>query len=151
MKKFVILVAIFITTITSCSIESDDSETFFLEVLPVESIDVPEQFIFGEVYEISMTYNQPTSCYDFSDFIYEINGQERTIAIVNTVFVSERAACVTGPEEVTASFNFEVTSNETYYFKFFQGENEEGEEMFEVVEIPVVDGRNAVSSKKDNY
>ena len=148
MKKYVILVAFFISTLTSCSVENDDSITFFLEVLPIESVDVPEQFVYGEVHEISMTYNRPTSCYQFNDFIYEINGQERTVAVTDTFYASESAACVEGPEEATVSFNFKATSNETYVFKFYQGEDEQGEDLYYIVEIPVVEGRNASNSKR---
>ncbi|WP_369998984.1 hypothetical protein [Winogradskyella sp.] len=139
MKKRLMFFALFITALTSCSIENDDSVTYFIEVLPVESAEVPEQFIYGETYEISMTYNRPTSCYEFSDFIYEINGQERTIAVVNTFYVSESAACNPDSVEMTASFNFKVTSNETYFFKFYQGEDDQGEDQFLIVEIPVVE------------
>ena len=58
-SKFYSLIPIlilFISVLTSCSIENDDSATFSLEVLPIESVEVPEQFIYGETYEIGVTY-----------------------------------------------------------------------------------------------
>ena len=141
MKKYALLVVIFISILSSCSIENDDSVNFHLEVLPIDSVDVPEQFVHGETYEIFMTYTRPNSCYQFNDFIYEINGYERTVAIVNTVYPN--ANCIETPESVTVSFDFIVYGTETYLFKFYQGENDEGIDQYYLVEVPVVDSRIA--------
>lgn len=149
MKKYAFLVILFIVSLTSCSIESDDSVTLYLEVLPIENVEVPEQFVYGQTYEIRMTYSKPNSCYEFNDFIYEINEQERTVALVNTVYVSENAACVPEPEQETVQFNFKVTGTEAYLFKFYQGEDEEGENLYYTVEVPVVLDRKGVAEAKD--
>ena len=138
MKKYALVLVLFISVLTSCSIENDDSTTFSLEVLPIESVEVPEQFIYGETYEIGVTYNKPNSCYQFNDFIYEIDGHERTIAVVNTVYSSQNGPCEPGPEEVTVHFDFMVTGTETYVFKFYQGEDAGGTDQYYLVEVPVI-------------
>ena len=56
---------------TSCSIDSDYSPTFYLEVLPIESVNMPQEFVLGETYEIEITYNRPNGCYFFNDFFYQ--------------------------------------------------------------------------------
>ncbi|WP_179009526.1 hypothetical protein [Winogradskyella forsetii] len=141
MKRYALFVFAFISIFTSCNIDDNDNYDFYLEVVPIDSVELPEYFVQGEIYEINITYTQPNSCYYFNDFIYEIDGQERTVVVVNTVYADVDNTCVYNPEEVTVHFNFSVTGNETYVFKFYQGEDEEGEDQYYIVEVPVMDGR----------
>ena len=126
-----------ISTLTSCSLD-DDAPSFHFEIMPIESVEVPEEFLFGETYEIFMDYIKPTGCHVFNNSLYEINEQERTVVIVNTVYTDN--VCVEDPETVTVSFQFTVTSLETHVFKFFQGENEalNGADQYLIIEVPVV-------------
>ena len=126
---------------TSCSIDDGNNDSFYLEVMPIDSVEMPEYFVHGETYEILVTYTKPNSCYYFNDFIYEIEGHARTIAIVNTVYENNVTACDGEPEQVTVTFNFPVTGTETYVFKFYQGEDQYGEDQYYLVEVPVMDGR----------
>ncbi|WP_299108078.1 hypothetical protein [uncultured Winogradskyella sp.] len=141
MKKIALLAFVFILTFSSCSLDDNPAETFYLEVLPIESVEMPEYFVHGETYEILVTYTKPNSCYYFNDFIYEIEDQERTVAIVNTVYLNSTTSCDGEPEQVTVSFDFLVNGNETYVFKFYQGEDEDGTDQYYLVEVPVMDGR----------
>lgn len=138
MKKCVLLAFIFISTLTSCSVEVDEDDAFYLEVLTIDSVEIPEQFLLGETYNILVTYTAPNLCYQFNDFIYKIDGHERTVAIVNTVYPN--ANCINRPESVTVSFDFTVSESETYIFKFFQGEDMEGVDQYYYVEVPVESG-----------
>ena len=70
----------------SCSLNNDDQPNFTLEIMPIQSVDVPDEFILGETYEISMSYTRPNGCYEFNDFIYQPNGNTRTVAVVDTVY-----------------------------------------------------------------
>jgi len=148
MKRFALLVFVCIALLTSCSIDDDPSNNFYLEVLPIDSVVVPEHFVHGEHYDISITYTKPNSCYHFNDFIYEIDGHERTVAIVNTVY--SNVECDEIPESVTVSFDFMVSGTETYVFKFYQGEDEDGVDQYYLVEIPVVDGRMNTDGEERN-
>ena len=38
-----------------------------------------------------------------------------------------------------ATLNFSVVYNETYLFRFYKGKDENGEDIFEEVEVPVTD------------
>ena len=127
---------ILVGTLTSCSID-DDPSSFYFEILAIESAEMPEEFVFGETYEIFMDYTKPTSCHIFNDFLYQINGQERTVGIINTVYTNN--ACEEDSEIVTVSFQFNVTSLETYVFKFYQGEDEDGVDQYLIIEVPVVE------------
>jgi hypothetical protein len=133
-----LLAFIFISTLTSCSVETDENDTFYLEVLTIDSVEMPEHFVLGKTYDISVNYTVPNSCYQFNDFIYEIDKHERTVAIVNTVYPN--ANCVDKQERVTVSFNFTVSESETYMFKFYQGEDAEGVDQYYFVEVPVETG-----------
>ena len=140
MRKYALIFIFFFSLLTSCSLDDNTNEyDYYLEILPIESVDVPTQFVHGETYEISMTYTKPSPCYQFNDFIYEIIGSERTVAIVNTVYYNGESNCIGDEEEITVSFNFSVLGHDTYVFKFFQGEDSQGIDQYYIVEVPVVD------------
>jgi hypothetical protein len=133
MKKLITLCLAII--LFSCNIESDEPN-FNLEVMAIESVDVPLQFNFGQTHQISVTYTRPNGCYEFNDFIFQPNGNTRTIAVVDTVYFMEN--CTEATEEATVSFDFLVLNNETYVFQFYQGEDDNGEDQYLIVEVPVV-------------
>jgi len=141
MKKYAFFIFIFISTFTSCSLDSTGPGDFYLEVIPIDSVEIPEYFVYGESYEIFITYTKLNSCYYFNDFIYEIDNNQRTIAVVNTVYDNGSNTCEGEPEGVTVHFDFLVNGNNTYVFKFYQGEDDNGEDQYYVIEVPVIDGR----------
>ncbi|WP_299098074.1 hypothetical protein [uncultured Winogradskyella sp.] len=143
MKKFALLALIFVSTLTSCSLDDGAESNFYLAVLPIDGVEMPESFVQGETYEIFVTYIKPNSCHTFNDFIYEIDGNERTVAVVNTVYYANNGvSCDEVSELVTVSFDLYVSGNETYIFKFFQGEDpNSGEDQYYLVEVPVMEGR----------
>lgn len=137
MNKYTALIILIFTLFTSCNLDDDGIIDFYTEFLPIESVDVPDYFVHGETYDISMTYIKPSSCHVFRDFFYVVNGNERTVAIENTVYL--RNNCDETSESVSVSFEFPVNRTETYVFKFYQGKNDEGIDQYQIVEIPVFD------------
>ncbi len=135
MKK--LLICLIAIATFSCS-TSDDSPTSYNELLPIESAMVPEEFEIGETYEITITYLRPTTCHAFNDIYYAKHNNERTVAVVSTVFESN-GNCTTIESELEASFNFKPTESGSYVFKFWQGEDESGEDTYLVYEVPVLD------------
>lgn len=120
----------------SCSV-GDDSDNSYNELLPVEEALVPTEFERGETYDINITYIRPTTCHAFNDIYYVSESNERTIAVVATVFQNNNCS---GSETLTeASFSFKATTEDLYIFKFWQGEDENGEDQYLIVEVPVVD------------
>ena len=136
MKVKLLGLLVFTLFLTSCSID-DATRSFFVEVLPIQSVEMPDEFVFGETHEIFMDYTKPSDCYEFNNFLYQIDGQERTVGIINTVYTDVN--CNPEPETVTVSFDFTVTSMETYVFKFYQGEGPDGTDQYLIVEVPVAD------------
>lgn len=136
MKKFALL-CLTLLFLTSCSID-DDGTSYSFEVLPIESVDIPDEFIMGETYPITVSYYRPSTCHRFKEFYYFKENNQRTVAPINYVFDSNN--CETLENVLTeATFNFIVTSNGSYIFKFWQGENEEGISQYLTIEVPVVE------------
>lgn len=136
MRKMLVICLTLI--LASCSVD-DDLPNYSFEVLPVESVEIPETFILGETYPITVSYNQPSSCHAFSEFYYAKNENERVVAPVN--YVLEDDNCETLEDElVENTFNFIVTnSSDSYIFKFWQGEDADGEDQYLIIEVPVVE------------
>ncbi len=135
MKKFFVFCFTALLFV-SCTID-DDGQNFSFEILPVESVDIPNEFTMGETYPITVSYLRPSTCHTFKEFYYLKENNERTVAPINYVF--ERNNCEDLQDElVEATFNFIVTSNGSYIFKFWQGEDTDGEDQFLEIEVPVV-------------
>ena len=138
MKK--LLICLFAILIFSCSLD-DDTPITHVEILPVESAILPDEFILGQVYEITLTYLRPSTCHAFRDIYYEPYLNERTVAIVTTVFDSN-TNCEEISTELETSFNFKATNTGSYIFKFWQGENTVdalSEGTYLTIEVPVVE------------
>ena len=136
MKKILAIVSLFFVLI-SCSVE-DDTPNFYSVVLPVTEVEVPQEFVIGETYPIKVWYQRPSTCHAFNGFYYDKYLNERTVAVQN--IVTEAGNCQSLEDElVEASFDFYVTSNGSYIFKFWQGVDDNGEDIFLEIEVPVVD------------
>ncbi len=135
MKKTAILLLL-ITSLLSCSI--GERETYSYYLLPVESYTVPESFMLGETYEITLKYQKPNSCHLFREIYYSSQLNTRTIGVQTAVRDNE--VCTQElPPLSEVSFNFIVNHNGSYIFKFYKGKDVNGSDLFEEVEIPVVE------------
>lgn len=135
MKRLVVF-CLTLMLFASCSVD-DDSTSFSFEVLPVESVDIPDEFELGETYPITVSYLRPSTCHGFKEFYYLKENNERTVAPITYVFDNDD--CETLEDNlVEATFNFIVTSNGSYIFKFWQGEDTDGETQYLIIEVPVV-------------
>ncbi|WP_295985708.1 hypothetical protein [uncultured Algibacter sp.] len=135
MKRLVVF-CLTLMLFASCSVD-DDSTSFSFEVLPVESVDIPDEFELGETYPITVSYLRPSTCHGFKEFYYLKENNERTVAPITYVF--DNNDCETLEDNlVEATFNFIVTSNGSYIFKFWQGEGTDGETQYLIIEVPVI-------------
>ncbi len=134
MKKLVLLLSL-LFAFNSCS--TDDGDNFRFELLPVESVEIPNEFTLGETYEITIRYYRPSTCHAFNSFYYEKNLNTRTIAVESIVFEQDGCEALESVL-VEKKLNFHVTNNGSYIFKFWQGANEYGEDVFLEYEIPVI-------------
>lgn len=122
----------------SCNIEDDDYVNIESEFIPIENVELPLSFELGETYQIKVFYYRPTSCHVFHDFFYNADGVERTVAVVNLVYDLDDCENLNN-ELVERSFNFSALYNQVYTFKFWQGEDENGEDIYLIYEVPVLE------------
>ncbi|WP_335966983.1 hypothetical protein [Galbibacter sp. PAP.153] len=122
---------------SSCDISDDDTANFHYETLEITGADLPEYFEYGKMYNIEFTYLRPTDCHIYDGFEFNPTGEtERTIFAIAAVV--ERADCkdLTAIEG-TDNFDFEVRYRDPYTFKFYVGEDEDGEKEYLTYEVPV--------------
>ena len=133
MKKiFFVLYAVVI--LVSCS--SDDGSDFHYELLPINEAEVPDVFEFGNIYTVKVKYNIPDNCYIESDVLYEYDEDARNIAVMSLVI--EDDDCQPVAEEQELSFEIQALQETPYILRFWQGEDEEGDPKYLVVEVPVI-------------
>lgn len=137
MKK-IVFICIIILNFWSCSV-NDDSNTnnYYFEFIPIEDVTLPEVLKLDSIYQIDVTYYRPSTCHNFHDFYYLAEENERTVAVIN--IVSDNINCTPIESElVEKSFDFKAVYDQTYIFKFWQGEDDNGDDIYLTYEIPVV-------------
>jgi len=141
MKKvtfIVMLLMSFLSCSTDDGADPNDGGSFYFQYLPIESVSMPQEFMFSESYVIEYTYYRPSSCHTFNDLFFDADNNTRTIAVINTVSV-DNGQCVDLQDElVTGRFTFIVSDTETYLFRYWQGEDSNGNDIYLELEIPVV-------------
>ena len=142
MKKIFALLTLIVVCF-SCLPDDSGYPRYHLELVPIESVEMPTFFVQGETYEIKLFYNKISTCHYPNGFYYHSEFNSRTIAVENVVY--HRDDCSTDiPEEDLVqqmSFEFKVLQPKgtVYTFKFFQGKEENGTPIYLIVEVPVVD------------
>lgn len=136
MKKNLIL-SFILLSLGSCTLDNDVDD-FQLEILPIESVDIPESFTMGQTYPITVSYYVPTTCHLFKEFYYDRKNNVRTVAVIDYKYLNKNCQELEN-RLVEATFNFQVTSNGSYVFKFWQGEDENGENQYLTIEVPVIE------------
>ena len=136
MKKFFLMISV-LFVFNSCDLDDEPKLDYVL--LPVESVEMPAAgFNINEVNFIKVRYRRPTTCHLYDNFYVETNNHTRTIAIRTIVF--EQNNCTPLTDNLLEQYiNFYVTGNGPFLFKFWQGKNEAGEDVFLEYEVPVID------------
>jgi hypothetical protein len=133
-KAFFVVLTVFIT---SCSLDdSSDNQSF--EMLPIESITLPDEFVLDEVYDIDFTFIRPTNCHGYYDIFINAEDENRTVGVTSVVY--ENSNCIEINEDNIAeqTFRFQVIYDQTYVFHIWKGVDVDGEDIYEVYEVPVV-------------
>lgn len=133
MKKIFFVFFILLLTV-SCS--DDDSSNYHYELLPVEEADVPDEFVYGQIYYISVKYIRPTECYVYNDVLYEYDYDARNIAVISTVVEDKNCEIIDSDEELTIRVQALQTS--PYIFRFWQGDDDDGDPIYLEIVVPVV-------------
>jgi hypothetical protein len=136
--KRIFLLNFILFSLFSCSTDNDLVD-FYGEPLPIESVIVPQTFQFGEVFQIEVSYFRPTDCHVFNNFIINSdNENESTVILLNTVYSNPDCETFEANSNlVQATFNYQVNTSNTHVFKFWQGKNDNGSDLYLIVEVPV--------------
>jgi hypothetical protein len=138
---FLLLVASF-TLLTSCDI--DDDVNYHFEALQVKSVEMPEAFDYGEIYKIKVTYFRPNNCTFFEGFdVVKEDLTTRKVVTIGTVIEDQEDCSGTG-EDLVATFNFEVLYDEPYLFRYWTGEDANGEPSYLEITVPVNENSSAI-------
>jgi len=137
MKNYLLYILIAITAV-SCNLDNDDTDYLSYELVPVNNVVIPDTLDFGEQYDFEISYLKPSTCHTFSGFDYNQEENIREIGLVNSVYYDENTSCTILEEELEIeTLPFEVLREDNYIFKFWQGVNENGENIYLTKEIPV--------------
>ncbi len=140
MKRLYVLLCAGIVAVVSVSCSLDDDQTNFkYATLETVSANLPDTFELGKVYKIDVKMLRPNECtysetFDVSrDFTDSTN--IRTVAAIGIVL--DQADCAVVNDSIQNSFQFEVIYSNPYVFKFYTGDDENGDAEFLEIEVPV--------------
>ena len=139
MKKLLFFGSV-IAVFWSCSLDDSVNAEFRFEILPIKTVEMPESFRYNQVYNINYTYLRPSTCHIYNALYYVAEGNFRTVAVINTVInTTETSQCEPLIDEIEErSFTFHVQNDAgTYVFKFWQGEDENGHDVYLFIEVPI--------------
>ncbi len=138
MKRYFLIFAAFIGLLSPISCSVDDGENFHFTPLRIINAELPESFVFGGSYDIEVSYIRPDDCTFFNGFdVLQVDNTTRNVVVIGSVLTDE-SSCNTLEEEITTSFNFSVRFTGTYTFRFWTGEDTNGEQQYLEIEVPVV-------------
>lgn len=121
-----------------CSNDDDNyyDHDYHLEYIGAIDVDVPDEFIHGRTHRIYITIALPNGCYFYYnqyDYFYE--GTSRFIYPI--AHVDDGVSCTENITEVTFSIPVQALQYEPYIFNFYQGQDDDGQDQFLTVEVPV--------------
>ncbi len=141
MKKIFSLLSLIVFCV-SCSLDDNDYPNYHITTVAITNVDIPEVFIQGKTYGITVYYDRLSTCH-YPNGIYYSSEPNNTRIIAAQNIVYHRSDCDTEIDDEDLvqemSFNFWATqtTGSVYTFKFYQGTDQNGEDSFLIVEVPV--------------
>jgi len=120
----------------NCSVDEGVQTNYAL--LPIESIQLPNEFMLNQEYEIPIVFNRPTSCHGYYDIFLKADNKVRTLAVQSIVYDNSECVDLVEGNQANQSFVFRVLYDQVYVFRIWKGIDELGEEIYEEIEVPVV-------------
>ncbi len=137
MKKSLVSVFLLLlaTMLQSC-LSDDDGVSFHYAALPILSAELPDEFELYGVYDISVVMLRPDDCTLIDRFTIDKPAlTTRDVFAIGTVL--EKNDCQATNQEVSQSFRFEVRYENDYLFRFYTGDDANGDPQFLEIEVPV--------------
>ncbi|MCK0161144.1 hypothetical protein [Allomuricauda sp. F6463D] len=121
----------------SCEVD-DDSPNFHFTALNAIEADVPESFEFGKTYDIDVTYLRPNGCTFFEGFdVAQTTMTGRDVVAIGSVLTDKNGECTQAVEEVVATLKFNVIYTEEYTFRFYAGDDADGNATYLEYKVPI--------------
>jgi len=130
-----ILFTVFI--FNQCSIDDDTPQQHF-EMLPVESISFPNEFVLNNTYTIEFTFLRPTNCHAYNNMVIIKEGANRTLGVNALVFENDNCAPLTTNASALQHFEFKVIYDQVYHFHVWKGKDAQGNDVYDDYDIPVI-------------
>ena len=135
MKKVFLILGL-LAVVTSCSLDDDGKRILDYNLQPIVDYEIPDTLIYGNRYNFKIRYISPSTCNTFIDFDYRYQDSTRFVYVIDARFEDE--VCTETPTDtVTKILNFETLNLYDYIFKFYTGDDEDGNPTFITDTIPV--------------
>lgn len=135
MKKIFLILTIIVLSLSSCSVD-DGQEDVIYELLPIQEVVLPSSFKINQDNIIEVKFSRPTTCHGFNSFYYEKEGSNRIVAVEGIVFNNN--GCEPLVESIAKqSLKFRPETVGDYTFKFWQGKDAQGADIFLTYQIVV--------------
>ncbi|BAO54761.1 hypothetical protein [Nonlabens marinus] len=136
--KLILMLGLVAASFSSCDIgESEFDTNIQYEIAAVTNVEMPATFKFGEVNDIVVRFNNPSSCHFFSGFDVRPNLNQREVRVILENRNSAECDRLAVPQEETLAFT--ATSNGSYVFKFFSGLDANGQPEYLEYTVDVVE------------
>lgn len=132
MKKLLLVLSVLF--LASCTIDNNNDDVR-IQFLAIDDAVTPSSLTFGSTVDITINYTLPSGCYTFYELYYVPEGTTRTVAVRALQNLTDPCTLATISENYT--FPLTVTQTEDYTFRFWKGTDNEGNDIFEEVIIPV--------------
>ena len=129
-KAFLLLLLL-----NACDVGGDEVSYHFV-TLEIIDVSMPESFNLNESYEIGVTVLVPNGCTQFEGF--DVISEDTTVRNVVAIGTEwNDVACTEVLSEVETTLDFVCLYPETYLFRFWTGEDQQGVPQYLEIEVPV--------------
>ncbi|MDO5510583.1 MAG: hypothetical protein Q4F57_07795 [Weeksellaceae bacterium] len=120
--------------LSSCNKQDDEWSNYSYVALKIDSISMPDSAQLGSAVAIRPYYQRMENCEQFYGFDYQRSDFERTVLAVGL-----RNSVVQCGDTLTqqSQFTFQPLETGTYNFRFWNGRDAEGDNMFVNEEIVI--------------
>lgn len=126
MKKLMFL---FLLTIAVISCSTDDGVNSVEVLLPVENVEMPNNYIVDNISTIMIKYRRPTDCHIFNGFYITTEENISQVGIRAVKFDQDN--CMDDDASLyEVPLHWTPTTTGEYTFKFWTGNDESGEPIF---------------------
>lgn len=133
--NFIVGALMLLLVLGSCSLD-DNGASFHYEPLVITEVELPESFDLYAIYDIKVSVLRPDDCTLVEGFdVTKSAMTTRNVVAMGAVLDQEE--CTPLDQEIQDSFKFEVLYTDPYLFRFYTGEDANGDPQYIEVEVPV--------------